>query len=443
MRLETLLDLDAAVMPCPDCDRALAPTAVRVAGLAIVVDARCPSCDRAFAYDWPAGHALLHPALVDRTTGAVLTEDDWYTRKFVQGLASEKAPVAVDITVSGECGTDRGAILVNCLDFLYSHVLLKLLSATRHLRESPEDDVVVIVPKLIRWLVPPGVVVIEVDAPLSRGADWVEGLDSTVEDVLSRSAGVRISPAVSQPDVTLQDLALLGQDLTPTPAAHDGAAPLRIGFSLREDRLWLGPPRLWVKVARHLLPSRLTHNLLLQRQHRSYARLARRIRNRHPEARFIAFGIGQPRGLPAYIEDLRTPDPIREELPWLADYRSCRVIVGVHGANLLLPSLLAGAVVDLLPAFKLLNINQDLIIPHEDGSEPKLSLFRYRIVPEECSPDSVAAIALSVIDHAAGHHRNMIENRRAYDTPGWTRPNGSAPLEDADTPLARSGTEAA
>lgn len=306
MRLETLLDLDTAVMPCPACDRALAPTAVRVAGLAIVVDARCPSCDRAFAYDWPAGHALLHPALVDRT------------------------------------------------------------------------------------------------------------------------------------DVTLQDLALLGQGLTPTPAAHDGAAPLRIGFSLREDRLWLGPPRLWVKVARHLLPSRLTHNLLLQRQHRSYARLARRIRERHPEARFIAFGIGQPRGLPAYIEDLRTPDPIREELPWLDDYRSCRVIVGVHGANLLLPSLLAGAVVDLLPAFKLLNINQDLIIPHDDRTEPKLALFRYRIVPEECSPDSVAAVALSVIDHAAGHHRNMIENRRAYDTPGWTRPNGSAPLEDADAPLARS-----
>ena len=217
-------------MPCPDCDRALAPTAVRVAGLAIVVDARCPSCDRAFAYDWPAGHALLHPALVDRRTGAVLTDDDWYARKFVQCLASEQSPVAVDITVSGECGAERGAILVNCLDFLYSHVLLKLLSATRHLRESPEDDVVVIVPKLLRWLVPPRVVVIEVDVPLSRGADWVEGLDSTVEDVLSRSAGVRISPAVSQPDVTLQDLALLGQDLhaDPVRARRCGSASDRV-----------------------------------------------------------------------------------------------------------------------------------------------------------------------------------------------------------------------
>ena len=122
------------------------------------------------------------------------------------------------------------------------------------------------------------------------------------------------------------------------------------------------------------------------------------------------------------------------------------MVVGVHGANLLLPSLLAGAVVDLLPTFKLPNINQDLIIPHEHGAEPKLSLFRYRIVPEECSPDAFAAISLSVIDHAAFHYQNIIENRRTYDRPGWNRPinsqhathqstpTGSTPLEDTEAP---------
>jgi hypothetical protein len=424
VKLETLVDLAEAHVACPDCDCALRPAWVRVAGLAIVVDARCPHCDRRFAYDWPAGHALLHPALVNRQTGAAVADgSDWYVRKFVHCLASEQDPASVDITVSGECGRGRDAILVNCVDFLYSHVLLKLLSATRHLRESPEVDVVVIVPRLLRWLVPPGVVVVEVDLPLSRGAEWVEGLDSTVEEVLSRSSSVRISPAVSQPDVTPLDLILLGQNLTPTTNSRTVGGPLRIGFSLREDqRLWLGPPRLWVKVARRLLPSRQAQMFLLRRQHRNYARLARRVRERHPEAQFVAFGIGRPHGLPDYIEDLRTPEPVREELPWLDDYRSCRVIVGVHGANLLLPSLLAGAVVELLPTFKLPNINQDLIIPHEHSAEPKLLLFRYRIVPEECSPDSIAAITLSVIDHAAFHHQNMIENRRAYDTPGWNKP---------------------
>lgn len=389
----------------------------------IVVDAFCSACSRVFAYDWPAGHALLHPVLVDRTTGAVPSSgSDWYLRRFVRCLESEESPASVELTVSGACRDGGTAIVVNCLDFVYSHVLLKLLSAAKHLQESPEEDVVVIVPKLLTWLVPCGAVVVEVDLPLSQGGEWVEGLDATVEEVVSPSRSVRISPAVSQPDVTPLDLTLLGHDLTPTPDSHNGAEPLQVGFCLRDDRLWLGPPRLWIRAARRLLPPHQAHALLLHRQHLAYARLAHRVRERHPEARFVAFGIGQPRGLPDYVEDLRTPEPVREELPWLDHYRRCRVVVGIHGANLLLPSLLAGAIVDLLPTFKLPNINQDLLIPREANAEPKLSLFRYRIVPEECSPDSVAAITLSVIDDAAFHYRNMIENRRAYETPGWTEP---------------------
>jgi hypothetical protein len=79
-------------------------------------------------------------------------------------------------------------------------------------------------------------------------------------------------------------------------------------------------------------------------------------------------GIGQPQGLPDYIDDLRTPGAIREESHWLDEYRRCRVVVGIHGANLLLPSLLAGAVVELLPTRRLRNITQDLNIPRESAS---------------------------------------------------------------------------
>lgn len=423
MKLESLADLAAAAAPCPYCGGALEPTSVCVAGLAIVVDARCPGCGVAFTYDWPAGHALLHPVLVDRQTGVVQTGGRaWYAWRFARLLASQEAPASVEITVQGECREGRGARLVNCLDFLYSHALLKLMSAARHMHESPEDDVVVVIPRVLRRLVPPGAVVIEVDLPLSSGDEWVESLDATVEDVLAPSRAVRISPAVSQPDVTPRDLAFLGEDLTPLSRSAQRAAPLQIGFSLRDDRLWLGPPGLWIRLARRLLPSRLAHRVLLRRQHRNYARLARRLRERHPEARLVAFGMGRSHGLPSCVEDVRTPGPSHEEAPWLDEYRRCRVVVGVHGANLLLPSLLAGSTVDLLPAFKLRDVTQDLLIPRESVPESKLSLFRYRIVPEECRPDTVAAIVLSVMDDADLHHRNIIDNRRAYDTPGWLRP---------------------
>ncbi len=431
LKLDKLSDLAAATVPCPYCDVALTPTRVRVAGLPIIVEARCPSCDGEFAFDWPAGHALLHPALVDRKTGALHAAGaDWYARRFAHCLASEATPATREITVSGACHAGRAAILVNCLDFRYSHVLLKLMSEPRHAREHPDHDIVVLVPSLLRWLVPSGVVMIEVDMPLGTpGTDWIERLDATVDQVLAPAATVQISPAVSQPSLSLQDLSRLGRDLTPASNMQNDNAPPQIGFALRSDlqhdaygdRLWLGPRAFWLRLARHL-PNALSQNLLLRRQHRNYSRLADTIRAHHPDARFVAFGIGDPHGLPDYIDDLRTAEPVHEESPWLDEYRRCHVVAGVHGATLNLPSLLAGAVVNLIRPNQLPNFAQDLLIPQSESPDPKTTLFRYRIIPEESSPQTVAAITLSIIDDANWFHHNMIDNLKTYQDPGWPQP---------------------
>lgn len=424
MDIEKLAELAALVVPCPDCDGTLSARSMCVAGMPIIVSASCYGCGRAFDFDWPAGHALLHPVFVDRETEDVhVGGKDWYARRVVGCLASRKNPASVEITVRGECRPGRDAVLVNCIDFIYSHVLLKLMSVPRHMRESPDDDVVVIVPKFLAWLVPAGVVSIEVDLPPSRGTEWVEGLDATVDRVLMPSRAVRISPAVSQPEVTNCDLAMLGVDLTPQSLAT-GDTPLQVGFILRSDRhrLWLGPPNLVLRFARRLLPERLIHRLHLRRQHRNYENVARLVRKRHPHARFIALGIGNRGGLPDFVRDLRTPGPIREELPWLEDYRRCHIVVGNHGANMLLASLLAGAVVELIPASHLADFGEDLIIPGGSIPDPKWCLFRYRVLPEASSPVTVAETVLSVIDDADFLHKNFIENRRAYETVGWPSP---------------------
>jgi hypothetical protein len=421
MDVEKLVDLEELVVGCPVCGAALSPTSVCVAGMPIIVSARCSGCGRVFDFDWPAGHALLHPVIVDRETRAAhVGGADWYIRHFLRCLASRENPASLEILVRGECRPGRAAVLVNCVDYLYGHVLWKLMSVPRHIREAPDDDVVVIVPRLLAWLVPAGVVAIEVDLPLSRGTEWIEGLDAVVERVLAPCAAVRISPTVSQPDVTLQDLAMLGVDLTPSQSLDHRELPLQVGFVLRNDRLWTGPASPALQFAQRLLPKHLVQALLLRRQHRNYARLARRIRERHPQTRVVAFGIGHPGGLPADVEDLRTPGPIREESTWLEEYGHCRVAVGLHGSALLLPSLLAGAVVDLVPAHKLdAAFGTDVIIPRGTIPHPKLSLFRYRMLPETSSPELVAANVLSVIDHVDFQRRNLIENQHTYEAPGW------------------------
>jgi hypothetical protein len=418
-KLEDLADLG---VPCPVCAGTLSPTSVCVAGMPIIVTARCPGCRGTFDFDWPAGHALLHPVVVDRETDTVhVAGADWYPRRVLRCLASRENPASCEITVHGECRPGHAAVLVNCIDYLYGHVVWKLMSVPRHMRDAPDHDVVVIVPRLLAWLVPSGVVTIQVDLPLSRGVEWIGELDAAVERVLAPCAAVRISPAVSQPDVTLQELAMLGVDLTPSQSLG-GESPLQLGFILRDDRPWNGPPSLPHRVVRRLLPKRVLHRLLLRRQNRNYARLARLVRERHPGTRVVALGMGRPGGLPAEIEDRRTQGPIREESAWLDEYRRCRVVVGVHGSAMLLPSLLAGAVVDLIPAHKLDGaFGTDVIIPRGTIPDPKLCLFRYRMLPEESSPDAVAANVLSIIDKTDFQHRNVITNRRAYETVGWGR----------------------
>ena len=86
---------------------------------------------------------------------------------------------------------------------------------------------------------------------------------------------------------------------------------------------------------------------------------------------------------------------------------------------MLLPSALAGAVVDLLPQFKLRNITQDLII--RDEREAKLSLFRYRILPVTTGPGIVAATIVSIFKDAQLHFSNVIGNRITAERSGWPR----------------------
>jgi hypothetical protein len=303
---------------------------------------------------------------------------------------------------------------------------LKLLSAAKHLREAPEDDLVVIVPRLLAWLVPANAVVIEVDLQLDRGMEWLDGLNGTIRDVLAPCAAIRISPAISQPDLTTEELSTFG--LAP---AQDGAeGPLQIGFILRDDRLWSGPPRLPLRAARRLLPKRMAEGLLRRLQHRNYRTLTRRIRGRYPETRIVALGIGRPVGLSPDVVDLRTPGPTRSESEWLDEYRRCRVIVGIHGSALLLPSLLAGAVVDLIPSHKLDGaFGSDMLIPRGYVQDPKLALFRYRMLAEATSPRTVAEHVFSILDGAEFQHRNLVENRLAYDTVGWRQTIEWRPLD--------------
>ena len=155
---------------------------------------------------------------------------------------------------------------------------------------------------------------------------------------------------------------------------------------------------------------------------RRFANVVRQVQRHVPDAQFVAIGLGRSHRLPTSIRDLRTTKITQDdERTWLAEYARSRVVIGVHGSHMLLPSAFAGAVVDLLPPRKLSNIAQDLIVTSSTESEPKLNLFRYRILPDSVGADVVSEVIVSLLEDADFHYVNMIRNRSATGA-NWLRP---------------------
>lgn len=419
---------------CPACGTRLTLGQIQFAGMPIFVECQCAGCSRAYWLDWPAGHALLHPTLLDTSSGRAYFDGlAWYPRMLVRCFNSRRSPVTAAIRVRRREPASERVVLVNCVDFLYGHCLLKLLSGLSYARLNPDADVVVVAPPLLHWLIPTDVSIVEVDLALSQSECRIEGLDEVVKDLLGSYGEISISPGISQPPLTGDDIVrLTGPEVAPLAfwSTPDENGPL-VSLIVREDRLWLGPRRPLLARLAGRASRRLGRWLLLRRQRRCFARVVQRVRAAQPDVRFAVIGLGTAGATPPGALDLRQPPGTvteEHERRWVATYARSRIVVGVHGSNMLLPSGLAGAVIDLLPPDRLRNIGQDLLITDERDHEPKLSLFRYRILPLSTSPEAVAEIIVSILNDADRHHQNMIENRAAYDAVGWPRPITWRPL---------------
>ena len=159
-------------LSCPRCHESLVYDDIHFVGMPILIACHCSQCHVAYLLDWPAGHALLHPTIVEVESGAAHFDGrEWYPRLLERLIASRKHPTAAHIDVRGLGSGGSTVIVVNCIDFLYGHCVLKTLSGLRYSRDAdPDADVVMIVQQNVSWLVPSTVdIVIEVDVPLSDG----------------------------------------------------------------------------------------------------------------------------------------------------------------------------------------------------------------------------------------------------------------------------------
>jgi hypothetical protein len=381
---------------CPHCGSELRAGNVLWQGIHVCAVSTCGSCKREVIGDLPVGHGAEYPYQIDKENSLLFgpaASRGWLGEPLLRSLRSpslDEMPLQVR-----KFSETRHAVLLNCIDFLYGHSLLKLLNAERHLRGTPEYGLIVIVPKFLAWLVPQGAAEAWIaDLPLSKARNFYPRLDEQIKIECRRFETVFVSRALSHPkqfDIST---------LTGVKKHAFDEARFRVTFVWREDRLWCGS-----MIATGGLRRAGLRKLALLWQKLKVIALFRRLREHLPEAMFTVVGLGTAGRLPGWIEDCRTREYSEDvERRHCRIYAESRLIVGVHGSSMLLPSGLGGLTIDLMPDARWGNFGQDIL--YQEG-DPRVASFRYRFLPIGIEVAALARIALSQVQGYRKFARQM------------------------------------
>ncbi|MEM9833329.1 MAG: hypothetical protein AAF944_22040 [Bacteroidota bacterium] len=287
-------------------------------------------------------------------------------------------------------------IILNCLDDCYGHCLYKLFNAQQHLDNNSDFGLVIIVPRLLKWLVPSGVAEIwSVDAPLNQLSSWVKSLDDVIKKELSRFQQAYLSLAIMELDLSTIDIRRF-VEIEPLQLNNGKKTPKQVTFICREDRFWLSTKldQLLYLLSRKFRWERFFKSYFVRKQNHKFDRVAHWLTKRDASITCTAVGLGTWGSLGELIKDQRVEKITSEEIErqWCQLYARSHVVVGVHGSNMLLPTAFAAGFINLLPNFKEPHRGED-VFPRSGKSESELERF----LPTETSSSTVAKHTWEVI----------------------------------------------
>lgn len=397
---------------CPRCRVRLEVSGWLMPGMRGLADLRCASCGREFYGDLAVGQALYTPMLLEKETGAVHDAHGvgWFAGWLRDSYAQRTGePVPFDVRELRP--VTRPVVLLNCLDTLYGHSLLKLLNAQRHLDRRPDLDLVVVIPSLLAWMVPEGVAQVwSVGLPLRRGAEWNEWLAREIRRRVEAFESVGLSIALSHPRAEDYDVERFTR-VSPFPLDEWDARLRRptVTFIWRDDRLWQASHEHAPAAPREKLRRLLGQTGAASgEQRRHVSELAEAVKADWPAIDFAVAGFGEGRGgdFPGWVKDLRRVAADEDAERRLCErYASSHVVVGVHGSSMLLPSGHAGSVVELIAPDRWGNFTQDILFRKADDCREMF--FRYRFIPTSTPPREVAQLVGLLLRGREGFRRLM------------------------------------
>lgn len=347
---------------CPTDGANLDVTGVVIPGMRCLADSICPTCGTRYYVDLPVAQGLKSPVILNQATAEVYDPLDlaWFSNPLKEGFLNPVNSEIVPI-IHKFFDADR-IVIINCLDFLYGHSLLKLLNVQRYLDHSPELGCCVLVPAHLVHLVPDGVAEIwEFPVPIKEGWKWYLSLQRWMSQQLTKRKECFLSPAYSHPSNQVYDLHRFARNL-PDISKQIGQYQPIILFSYREDRFW---------------GQTLTH------QQRNLQKLYDRLSAIFPNMVFVLVGFGQQnqiRVTGVKLIDLRTDKfDVEHDHLWMAYMSAADCVIGVHGSNMLLPSGLSKSTVELVPRSRLRNTVQDFLFAF-DKQDVRDALLYYRML---------------------------------------------------------------
>lgn len=351
-------------LSCPLCFEASdAYKRVFFQGIRVLVDVTCPKCSCDYLHDLPVGHAVNYPCKLEKSSGKVAGTDKspWFKEQLEFAFKNEITVIPRSI----KKGKDKKKVIIlNCIDYLYGHVLLKLFNASFYKQLDNETGLVVIIPSSFEWLVPESVMEVwSVNIKLSQARYTLKGLDEFIQKEVSRFEKVYLSPVYSHPDLQKVKIEeFTGVKPLEVKNISEGQPPV-VTFINRQDRLWHSGKLEYflflVTRKLNLLP--IVKGLFFSRQISRINQLYDTIKVSFPDCHFNVIGLGRFGSFKNGIHDfrLKTMSP-ESERKWCETYAQSHLVIGIHGSNMLLPTAHAGGFVEILPEDRIGNITQDV-----------------------------------------------------------------------------------
>lgn len=383
---------------------------IRFESINVLADCTCTLCGYEFHQVLPVGHMVDYPISIGKERGGLHHRDshpDWLADAVLKSHREyRKEEVGIERMILKKC---RSVVILNALDSLYGHVLLKLYNAFHHLDQQKEIGLVLIIPKIFKWLIPQGCAEVwVVDLKLDQLVYGYEAIRKFVSIQSERFSEIYLSKAYSHPEFSTVDIERL-TGVSPFNLETFSTRRPTVTFVLREDRWWFGIPLdYWFyRVCRKLKISTWGNRLLSKRQNRLVKRTIKLIRKELPDSDFFIVGLGKTGTYDGLATDERQVEvnPFVEKA-WCMTYAKSHVVIGIHGSNMLLPTALAAGCVEILPEDRYGNMVQDISVRYTN----RLQLFFYRFVDQFANSESVSGKAVAIIRDYKAYHRSMCCN---------------------------------